>query len=125
VGLAGQVQELAGAGGFDAAEAGDVHQQVDDVAGVDAAEVAALGAVVALDDVAAGGVLVGDAVVAADHAHDAQERFLVRVADLDLVADAAEEGLVAELTRWDVRGEDEQELEGDLHGLAAEQGEEV
>src|SRR4051812_13703625 len=83
-------------------EARDVEQQVDDVARVHATQRAVLRAVEAVDQVTAGGVGVGDVVLLAGATEDLQERNLVRVADLNLVTDATEECLVAQLTRRNI-----------------------
>src|SRR5262245_34686765 len=82
------VDEVRGAGQVDpvrrqlrsfALEARDVQQQVDDVAGVDGAEVTSRRPVIAVEQVFTRRGGVGDAVLLADAAQDAQESGLVRV----------------------------------------------
>src|SRR5437867_5757731 len=101
-----------------------VDQLLDDVSRVAAPEAKVLLAVVR-EDLAHRLGLVVDALPGADALEDLVVLLDRRRLDADLVADAAEEGLVDQVRRVEVRREDDQHVKGDLDLLAGVQREVV
>src|SRR5439155_19747306 len=84
-----------------------IEEQVGQITGMDTAELAAGWSIIMVDQVAAGGLRVGDVLAPTGHLENVKEAGFVRVADLDLVANPAEEGLITERAGRQVRGENE------------------
>ena len=116
VGRAGAVQQLLAQVGGLAQVGRDLLDVGQDVAGMHPA--GAAGAVVLAEDVVGGRLATGQAQLVRLADEDLLELLGGGIGDVDLVADAAEEGLVHQLRRVEVGGEEDQHPEGHLDLLA-------